>query len=157
VLLNAVVGSSVATVIALHAHIVLTPIMWVHGHAVGGALGSLRHLAVVLIVMIIGVTLESLALSRDAFARGEGAIATLLATVRRLVVEAASGALLVVQSPALRGTSRVDDDSDSGILRQLRSALSIAPTGPPARLAFGWDLWGPFGQSGHRAEVCAAA
>jgi hypothetical protein len=156
-LLTAVVCVSVVTVVALHAHVVVAPNLWVHHLGVGGAAGSLRHLIVMLTVGFIAVTLEAFVLCRDASARREpGAVATLLATARRLFRGARRGASVVVGSPALRPGSRVDRDADNGILRQLRSALSIAPVGPPASLVLGLDPWGLFGQSGHRAEVGAA-
>jgi hypothetical protein len=156
-LLTALVCFSVVTVMGLHAHVVIAPNLWVHHLGVGGAAGSLRHLIVMLTVGFIAVTLEAFVLCRDASARREpGAVATLLATARRLFRGARRGASVVVGSPALRPGSRVDRDADNGILRQLRTALSIAPVGPPTLLALGSDPWGLFGQSGHRAEVCAA-
>ena len=156
-LLTAVVCVSVVTVVALHAHVVVAPNLWVHHLGVGGAAGSLRHLIVMLTVGFIAVTLESFVLCRDAFVRGEpGAVATVLATARRLLLGARRAELLIVASAALRRASSVERDRDGGILRQLRSALSIAPVGPPASLALGLDPWGLLGQSGHRAEVCAA-
>jgi hypothetical protein len=142
----------------LHAHAVLAPNLWVHHLGVGGAAGSLRHLIVMLTVGFIAVTLESFVLCRDASARREpGAVATVLAIARRLLLGARRAELLIVGSAALRPASSVERDLDSGILHQLRSALSIAPVGPPASLALGSDPWGLFGQSGHRTEVCAAA
>ena len=86
-----------------------------------------------------------------------GAVVTVLATVRRLLLGTRRAELLIVDSAVLRRASFVERDRDGGILRQLRSALSIAPVGPPALLALGLDPRGLFGQSGHRAEVCAAA
>lgn len=155
---TAVVSFVVGSATGQHGPAVVTPSLSVHGLGVGGTTGSLRHLIMLLMVTFFGVMLESLVLCRSAFARGEpGAVATLLATARRLALGVARLALPVVQSPALRATSRVDDDPGSGILGQLRSGLSIVPTGPPARFAFGSDPSGPFGQSGHRAEVCVAA
>jgi hypothetical protein len=56
-----------------------------------------------------------------------------------------------------RVVSRVDRYPDIGILRQLTTALSIAPEGPPAPLVLRSDPFGPFAQSGHRAGVYAAA
>ena len=156
-LLTAVVCFSVVTVMGLHAHVVIAPNLWVHHLGVGGATGSLRHLIVMLTVGFIAVTLESFVLCRDAFVRGEpGAVATVLATARRLHLGARRAELLIVASAALRRASSVERDRDGGILRQLRSALSLAPVGPPASLALGLDPWGLLGQSGHRAEVCAA-
>jgi hypothetical protein len=111
-----------------------------------------------LTVGFIAVTLESFVLCRDAFVRGApGAVVNVLATARRLLLGARRAELLIVDSAVLRPASSVERDLDSGILRQLRSALSIAPVGPPASLALGLDPWGLFGQSGHRTEVCAAA
>ena len=157
-LLTALVCFSVVTVMGLHAHVVITPSDLFHHADAGGTAGSLRNLIIMLAVTFVGVTLVSLMLSRDAFARGApGAVATLLATARRLFRGARRGASVVVGSPALRPGSRVDRDADNGILRQLRTALSIAPVGPPTLLALGLDPRGLFGQSGHRAEVCAAA
>ena len=156
-LLTAVVCFSVVTVMGLHAHVVIAPNLWVHHLGVGGATGSLRHLIVMLTVGFIAVTLESFVLCRDAFVRGEpGAVATVLATARRLLLGARRAELLIVASAALRRASSGERDRDGGILRQLRSALSIAPVGPPASLALGLDPWCLLGQSGHRAEVCAA-
>jgi len=157
-LLTALVCFSVVTVMGLHAHVVIAPDLWVHHLGVGGAAGSLRHVIVMMTVGFIAVTLESFVLCRDAFARREpGAVATVLATARRLLLGARRAQLLIVGSAALRLASCVEHDRDGGILRQLRSALSIAPVGPPASPALGSDPWGLFGQSGHRAEVCAAA
>ncbi len=157
-LVTAVVCFSVVTVMGLHAHVVIAPNLWVHHLGVGGAIGSLRHLIVMVTVGFIGVTLESLVLCRDAFARREpGAVATVLAIARRLLLGTCRAELLVVDSAALRPASSVERDRDGGILGQLRSALSIAPVGPPASLALGSDPRGLFGQSGRRAEVCAAA
>jgi hypothetical protein len=157
-LLTAVVCFSVVTVVALHAHVVIAPNLWVHHLGVGGAAGSLRHLIVMLTVGFIAVTLEAFVLCRDASARREpaAAIAAVLATARRLFLGTRRVELLAVNSPAPRAARRVDHEADSGILRQLRAALSIAPVGPPARLAFSSDPWGPFEQSGHRAEVLVA-
>ena len=157
-LLTAVVCFSVVTVMGLHAHVVVAPNLWVHHLGAGGATGSLRHLIVMLTVGFIAVTLESFVLCRDAFVRREpGAVATVLAIARRLLLGARRAELLIVDSAVLRPASSVERERDSGILRQLRSALSIAPVGPPASLALGLDPRGLFGQSGHRAEVCAAA
>jgi hypothetical protein len=157
-LLTALVCFAATTAVGLHAHVVVVPSDLFHHAVAGGTAGSLRNLIIMLAVTFVGVTLVSLMLSRDAFARGApGAVATLLATARRLFRGARRGASVVVGSPALRPGSRVDRDTDNGILRQLRSALSIAPVGPPASLALGSDPWGLFGQSGHRTEVCAAA
>ena len=156
-LLTAVVCVSVVTVVALHAHVVVAPNLWVHHLGVGGAAGSLRNVIVMLTVGFIAVTLESFVLCRDASARREpGAVATVLAIARRLLLGTWSAELLIVDSAALRPTTSVERDRDSGILHQLRSALSIAPVGPPTLLALGLDPWGLFGQSGHRAEVGAA-
>jgi hypothetical protein len=112
-----------------------------------------------LTVTFLCVTLESLVLGRNAFAHGEpaAAIATVWATTRRLFLAIRRVELLAINSTALRAASRIDDDPDSGILRQLRTALSIAPVAPPARLTLSSDPWGPFAQSGHRAEVLVAA
>ncbi|MGO8721230.1 MAG: hypothetical protein ACLQVI_00110 [Polyangiaceae bacterium] len=157
-LLTAVVCFSVVTVVELHAHVVIEPNLWVHHLGVGGAAGSLRHVIVMLTVGFIAVTLEAFVLCRDASARREpGAVATVLATARRLLLGVRRAELLIVGSAALRPASSVERDLDSGILRQLRSALSIAPVGPPASLALGLNPWGLFEQSGHRTEVCAAA
>ena len=156
-LLTAVVCFSVVTVMGLHAHVVVAPNLWVHHLGVGGAAGSLRHLIVMLTVTFIAVTLEAFVLCRDASARGEpGPVINVLAIARRLLLGARRAELLIVGSALLRPASSVDHDHDGGILRQLRSALSIAPVGPPTLLALGLDPWGLFGQSGHRAEVCAA-
>jgi hypothetical protein len=157
-LVTAVVCFSVVTVMGLHAHVVVAPNLWVHHLGVGGAAGSLRHLIVMLTVGFIAVTLEAFVLGRDASARREpGAVATVLATARRLLLGARRAELLIVDSAALRPATSVERDRDGGILRQLRSALSIAPVDSPASLVLGLDPWGLFGQSGHRAEVCAAA
>ena len=156
--LTALVCFSVVTVMGLHAHVVVEPNLWVHHLGVGGAAGSLRHLIVMVTVGFIAVTLEAFVLCRDASARREpGAVATLLATVRRLLLGTRRAELLIVDSAALRPASSVERDRDGGILHQLRTALSIAPVGPPTLLALGSDPRGLFGQSGHRAEVCAAA
>jgi hypothetical protein len=156
-LLTAVVCVSVVTVVGLHAHVVIAPDLWVHHLGVGGAAGSLRHVIVMMTVGFIGVTLESFVLCRDASARREpGAVATVLAIARRLLLGARRAELLIVDSAVLRRASSVERDRDGGILRQLRSALSIAPMGPPTLVALGFDPRGLFGQSGHRAEVCAA-
>jgi hypothetical protein len=156
-LLTAAVCFSVVTVVGLHAHVVVAPNLWVHHLGVGGAAGSLRHLIVMLTVGLIAVTLESIVLCRDASARREpGAVVNVLAIARRLLLGTWRAELLIVDSAALRPASSVERDRDSGILHQLRSALSIAPVGPPASLALGLDPWGLFGQSGHRAEVCVA-
>ena len=86
-LLTAVVCVSVVTVVALHAHVVVAPNLWVHHLGVGGAAGSLRHLIVMLTVGFIAVTLEAFVLCRDASARREpGAVATVLAIARRLLL-----------------------------------------------------------------------
>jgi hypothetical protein len=155
---TALVCFAVSTAIGLHDHVVVTPNLWLHHLGTGGAAGSLRHLIVMLTITFVGVTLESLVLCRDALARGEpaAAIAAVLATARRLFLGTRRVELLAVNSPAPRAARRVDHEADSGILRQLRAALSIAPVGPPARLAFSSDPWGPFEQSGHRAEVLVA-
>jgi len=155
-LLTAVVCFSVVTVMGLHAHVVVAPNLWAHHLGAGGAAGSLRHLIVMLTVGFIAVTLESFVLCRDASARRESVV-TVLATVRRLLLGTWRADLLIVDSAALRPATSVERDLDRGILRQLRCALSIAPVGPPASLALGLDPRGLFGQSGHRAEVCAAA
>ncbi len=157
-LLTAAVCFSVVTVMGLHAHAVIAPNLWLHHLGVGGAIGSLRHLIVMVTVGFIAVTLESFVLCRDPFVRGEpGAVATVLATARRLLLGTWRAELLIVDSAALRPATSVERDRDGGILRQLRSALSIAPVGPPTLLALGSDPWGLFGQSGYRAEVCTAA
>jgi len=110
-----------------------------------------------LTVGFIAVTLESFVLCRDASARREpGPVATVLATARRPLLGAPRAELLILGSAALRRASSVERDRDGDILRQLRSALSIAPLGHPTLLALGLDPLGLFGQSGHRAEVCAA-
>ena len=157
-LLTVVVCFSVVTVMELHAHVVVAPNLWVHHLGVGGATGSLRHHIVMLTVGFIIVTLESFLLCRDAFARREsGAVAAVVAIARRLLLGTWHAELLIVDSAALRPASSVERDRDGGILHQLCSALSIAPVGPPTLLALGSDPWGLFGQSGRRAEVCAAA
>jgi len=103
------------------------------------------------------MTLESLVLFRDAFARREpAAIAAALATARRSLLGIPRAELLVVDPLVPRAASHFDRDPATGILRPLRSALSIAPAGPPVYLAFNTDPRGPFAQSGHRAEVCTA-
>ena len=156
-LLTAAVCFSVVTVMGLHAHVVVAPSLWAHHLGMGGAAGSLRHLIVMVTVGFIAVTLEAFVLCRDASVRGEpGAVATVLATARQLLLGARRAELLIVGSDVSRRASSVERDRDGGILRQLRSALSIAPVGPPTLLALGSDLCGLFGQSGHRAEVCAA-
>jgi hypothetical protein len=156
--LTALVGFAVSTTIGLHAHIVVSPDAWLHHLGAGYAGGSFQHLIVTLTVAFVGITLESLVLCREAFAQGEpSAIAAVLATARRLFHGVRRAALLVVGLPALRPASRGDRNADDGILRQLRAALSIAPMAPPVRLVLGSDPRGPFGQSGHRAEVSAAA
>jgi hypothetical protein len=156
--LTALVCFAVSTAVGLHAHVAVSPEAWVHHLGAGYAADSLRHLIVTLTVAFVGLTLESLVLCRDAFARGEpGAIAAVLAIARRLFLGVRRAALLVVGLPALRPTSRGERNADDGILHQLRSALSLAPVGPPACPALGSDPRGPFGQSGHRAENSAAA
>ena len=156
---TALVCFVVATAIGLHDHVAVTPSLWLHHVGAGGAAGSLRHLILTVTVTFLGVTLESLVLCRDAFARGlpANAIATVLASARRLVVGVRPVALPVIAWRSLRSARLADRDPDSGILRQLRSALSIAPEGPPAHLAFSSDPRGPFAQSDHRAEVLVAA
>ena len=157
-LLTAVVCFSVVTVMGLHAHVVVAPSDLFHHADAGGTPGSLRNLIIMLAVTFVGVTLESFVLCRDAFVRRElGAVATVLAIARRLLLGARRADLLIVDSAVLRPATSVERDRDDGILGQLRSALSIAPVGPPASLALGLDPRGLFGQSGHRAEVCAAA
>jgi hypothetical protein len=155
----ALICYAVATAVGLHDHVVITPSLWLHHLGAGYATVSLRHLIVTLTVTFLGVTLESLVLGRKAFAHGEpeAAIATVLATARRLFFAGCRVELLSVNSTVSRTASCIDDDPESGILRQLRSALSIAPVAPPARLTLSSDPWGPFAQSGHRAEVLIAA
>jgi hypothetical protein len=155
----ALVSFAVSTAIGLHDHVVVTPSLWFHHLGAGYATVSLRHLIVTLTVTFLGMTLESLVLCRDAFARGEpaAAIAAVLVTARRLFLRTWRIELLALDAPVPRAARRADRDPGSGILRQLRSALSIAPVGPPARLAISSDPWGPFAQSGHRAEVLVAA
>ncbi|HVB04861.1 MAG TPA: hypothetical protein VNF07_01235 [Acidimicrobiales bacterium] len=156
---TAVVCFAVSTAIGLHDHVVVTPSFWLHHLGAGGAAGSLRHLIVMLAITFVGMTLESLVLCRDAFARREpaAAIASVLATARRLLLGTPRAELRVVIPLAPQAASHLDRDPDSGILRQLRSALSIAPVGPPAGLALSSDPRGPFAPSGHQAEDCAAA
>ena len=155
----ALVCFAVATAVGLRDHVVVTPSLWLHHLGAGYATVSLRHLIVTLTVAFLGMTLESLVLGRDVFARGEPAavIAALLATARWLLVGIRHADLLVVGSPAPLAASRADHDPGGGILRQLRAALSIAPVAPPTRLTLSSDPWGPFAQSGHRAEVLVAA
>jgi hypothetical protein len=155
----ALVGFAVSTTIGLYHHVVITPSLWFHHLGAGYAAVSLRHLIVTLTVTFLGMMLESLVLCRDALARGEPAAVTaaVLATARRLFFRNWRVELLAVNASLPRAASRVDDDPDSGILRQLSAALSIAPVGPPAHLTLSSDPWGPFAQSGHRAEVLVAA
>ena len=156
---TAVVCFAVSTAIGRHDHVVVTPSFWLHHLGAGDAAGALRHLIVMLTITFLAMTLESLVLCRNAIARGEPAatVATMLATARRLLLGTPRADLLVVNPLAPQAASHLDRDPDSGILRQLRSALSIAPVAPPVCLALNSDPRGPFGQSGHRAEVCAAA
>jgi hypothetical protein len=155
----ALVGFAVSTTIGLYHHVVITPSLWFHHLGAGYATVSLRHLIVTLTVTFLGMTLESLVLCRDAFARGEpaAAIAAVLATVRRLSLRTWRLELLAPNSPMPSRARRADRDPDSGILHQLHSALSIAPMAPPSRLILSSDPWGPFAKSGHRAEVLVAA
>ncbi len=155
----ALVSLTVGTVVGLHDHVIVTPSLWLHHLGAGYATVSLRHLIVTLTVAFLGTTLESLVFGRDAFARGEpaAAIATVWATARRLFFASWRVELLAINSTSLRTKSRIYDDPESGILRQLRSALSITPVAPPARLTLSSDPRGPLAQSGHRAEVLVAA
>jgi hypothetical protein len=153
------VGFAVTTAIGLCHHVVITPSLWFHHLGAGSAAVSLRHLIVTLTLTFLGMMLESLVLCRDAFARGEpeAAVAAVLATVRRLFLRSWRTELLAPNAPMPVRAHRADRDPDSGILRQLHAALSIAPMAPPSRLALSSDPWGPFAQSGHRAEVLVAA
>jgi hypothetical protein len=155
----ALVGFAVTTAIGLRHHVVITPSLWFHHLGAGYATVSLRHLIVTLTVTFLGMMLESLVLCRDAFARGEptAAIAAVLATARWLFLRTWRWELLALNAPMPLAASRIDNNPDSGILRQLSAALSIAPVAPPARLTLSSDPRGPFAQSGHRAEVLVAA
>jgi hypothetical protein len=155
----ALVCYTVATAVGLRDHVVVTPSLWLHHLGAGYATVSLRHLIVTLTVTFLCVTLESLVLGRNAFAHGEpaAAIATVLAAARRFFLASRQVEMLAVNSTALRAAGRVDNNPDSDILHQLHSALSIAPMAPPLRLTLSSDPWGPFAQSGHRAEVLVAA
>jgi hypothetical protein len=152
------VGFAVTTAIGLCHHVVVTPSLWFHHLGAGSATVSLRHLIMTLTLTFLGMMLESLVLCRDAFARGEpeAAVAAVLATVRRLFLRSWRTELLALNVMPVRAR-RADRDPDSGILRQLHSALSIAPMAPPSRLILSSGPWGPFAQSGHRAEVLVAA
>jgi hypothetical protein len=158
-LLLALVGFAVTTTIGLQHHVVITPSLWFHHLGAGYATVSLRHLIVTLTVTFLGMMLESLVLCRDAFARGEPCvvIAAVLAAAHRLFLRNWHAELLAADAPMPARARQADRDPDSGILHQLHSALSIAPMAPPSRLALSSDPWGPFGQSGHRAEVLVAA
>jgi len=153
------VGFAVTTAIGLQHHVVITPGLWFHHLGAGSAAVSLRHLIMTLTLTFLGMMLESLVLCRDAFARGEPAAvaAAVLAAARRLCLRNWRIELLAVNATMPWAVGRVDNDPDSGILHQLHSALSIAPMAPPSRLILGSDPWGPFAQSGHRAEVLVAA
>jgi hypothetical protein len=155
----ALVGFAVTTTIGLQHHVVITPSLWFHHLGAGYATVSLRHLIVTLTVTFLGMMLESLVLSRDAFARGEPAAVTaaVLAAARRLFLRNSRIELLAVNSPMPLRARRADRDPESDILQQLHAALSIAPMAPPVPLALSSDPWGPFAQSGHRAEVLVAA
>jgi hypothetical protein len=61
------------------------------------------------------MTLESLVLCRDAFARGEPAAVTaaVLATARRLFLQTWRVELLAVNAPMPQAASRVDKDSSA--------------------------------------------
>src|SRR5665213_1157590 len=122
----ALVGFAVTTGIGLFHHVVITPSLWFHHLGAGYATVSLRHLIMTMTVTFLGVTLESLVLGRNAFAHGEpaAAIATVLATARRLFLASRRVELLGVNSTALRAASRIDEDPENGILRQLCAALS---------------------------------
>jgi hypothetical protein len=155
----ALVGLSVTTAIGLYHHVVITPSLWFHHLGAGYATVSLRHLIVTLTVTFLALTLESLVFCRDAFARGEPAALTspVLTILRRLFLRNWHVELLALNAPMPNRARRADRDPDSGILHQLHSALSIAPMAPPSRLTLSSDPWGPFAQSGHRAEVLVAA
>ena len=121
-LLTAVVCFSVVTVMGLHAHVVLAPNLWAHHLGVGGATGSLRHIIVMVTVGFIAVTLESFVLCRDASARREpGAVATVLATARRLLLGARRAELLIVGSP-----KRCDLRAPSSAIGTVASSVSSA-------------------------------
>jgi len=157
-LLTALPCFLVATTLGVHDHVVVTPSLFVHHLGSGYAGGSLRHLIVTLTVTFLCVTLESLLLCRDAFARGEpSAMAALLATARRVLFDARHAAMPVVGSLAPRRAGVKNENDDHSILRQLRRALSISPLAPPRLVALGSDLFGPFCQSSHRVEVGVAA
>jgi hypothetical protein len=155
----ALISFAVGTAVGLHDHAVATPSFWFHHLATGYATVSLRHLVVTMTVAFLGMTLESLVLRRDVFARGEPAAVTaaVLAAVRRLFPRTWRIELLAVNAPMPSRARRADRDPDFGILHQLHSALSIAPMAPPSRLTLSSDLRGHFAQSGHRAEVLVAA
>ena len=153
------VGFAVTTAIGLCHHVVITPSLWFHHLGAGSAAVSLRHLIVTLTLTFLGMMLESLVLCRDAFARGEPAAVTaaVLAAARRLCLRNWHLEVPALNAPMPVRARGADHDPDFGILHQLHCALSIAPMAPPVPLALSSDPWGPFAQSGHRAEVLVAA
>jgi hypothetical protein len=155
----AFISFAVGAAVGLHDHVVATPSLWFHHLGAGYATVSLRHLAATMTVAFLGMMLETLVLRRDVFAHGDVAAvaAAALAAARRLFPRNWRIELLALNAPMPVQARRGDRDPGSGILHQLHSALSIAPMAPPSRLALSSDPWGPFAQSGHRAEVLVAA
>lgn len=153
----ALVAVVATTAIALHAHVVVAPSDWVHRLETSGAVAALHAPILVLAVSFLAVTLESLMLCREVFARGVSpASAALLGLVRRVLVGARRVTIVVAGALAVGPRPAVDDEVDLGILDQLRRALSVAPTAPPRLCCPDTGPSGPVARSGHQAEVCGA-
>ena len=156
-LLTALPFLVVAMALSAHDHVVVAPNLLAHqlGSATGGA--SLPHLIITITVAFLGLTLETLVLSRVVFVGGEpGAFGRMLTLARRALFGARRAAVPVDASPFPRPSILAARDVEHGILRQLRRALSISPLAPPRLLTLSSNPLGSFAQSGHRVEVGVA-
>jgi hypothetical protein len=158
-LLFVVVCFSVETAIAVQHRIVVSPTLWLHHHPSGNAIGFFPELIVTPAACFVGATMLSVLLRRESFARDEpNAVVAVVAIARRLVHRAWRRALLALAAEAAcapRPARPVDRDIGDDILRQLFSALSLLPAGPPALVALDSDPSGRLGQPIHRAEASA--
>ena len=157
-LLTAIPCLVVAMALSARDHVVVAPSLLAHqlATATGGA--SLPHLIVTMTVAFLGVTLETIALSRVVFVGGEpSAFGRLLTIARRVLLVARRAAASILAPPFPRRSVLAARDVEHGILRQLRRALSISPLAPPRLLTLSSNPLGSFAQSGHRVEVGVAA